>query len=212
MKTIIILLLSLTFSCASKAQILDTYTTLSFETPPNAYLKDIANFQNQFVGTWKYQNGLEYLEVQFLKKVMMLQEPGPNQYYEDLLIGEYKYIDSNGVVRVNSLANLNVNHSSIFNYNMHSGAKLKLSNAPICTTCPVGTERLSFHFDEPANDDQLLNAKFVIRRVTENGIEKIIVQFENVSGPGGRSKADFNIPSTFTGFSLPYGEYTLIKQ
>lgn len=212
MKKIVTLIVAFTLSCTSKAQVLDTYDTLTYETPPNAYLKDINNFQNQFVGTWVFQNGQQYLEVQFLKKIMMLQDAGPNQYYEDILIGEYKYIDSNGVEKVNSLANLNSNHNSIFDYNLFSGPKLKLSNAPICTTCPVGTERLYLHFDEPANDDQLLNAKFVIRRVIENGIEKIIVQFENVSGPGGRSKADFNIPSTFTGFSLPYGEYTLIKQ
>lgn len=211
MKKIVILIGFVTFSIACKAQILDLYETLPSETPPNAYRKDINNFQNQFVGTWVYQNGQEYLEVQFLKKEMFWR-PAPTQFYQDFLVGEYKYIDSNGVEKVNSLNNLNVNHNRIFNYNLRSGAKLKLDAYPFCPSCPIGTERLYMHFDEPTNDDIMLSAGFVIRRVVENGIEKLKVQFFNKSPVGGHSKTDFNVPSTFTNFSLPYGEYTLIKQ
>ena len=108
------------------------YETLPSETPPNAYRKDIYNFQNQFVGTWVYQNGQEYLEVRFIKKEMFWR-PAPTQFYEDVLVGEYKYIDSNGIEKVNSLSNLNVNHENLFNYNLYSGqrgvlAKLKVKD------------------------------------------------------------------------------------
>lgn len=199
-------------SITCKAQILDTYETLRSETPPNAYLKDTQNFQNQFVGTWVYQNGQEYLEVKFIKREMMLRRPGQYQFYEDFLVGEYKYIDSNGVVKVNSLNNLNINHYSVFNYNLHSGAKLNNNSYPLCPSCPVGSERLYLDFDEPANNDFSLDAGFVIRRVIESGVEKLKVQFYNKSTSSGRSKIDFTQPSTFTNFSLPYGEYTLIKQ
>ena len=67
-------------------------------------------------------------------------------------------------------------------------------------------------FDEPSNDDMSLSAGFVIRRVIENGVEKLKVQFYHKSAKSGRKKGDISQPSTFTGFSLPYGEYTLIKQ
>lgn len=212
MKKIVILIAFVTFSIGCKAQVLDTYETLLSETPPNAYLKDTQNFQDQFVGTWIYQNGQEYLEVKFIKKEMMLRRPGSKQYYEDFLVGEYKYIDNNGVLKVNSLDNLNINHNSIFNYNLHSGAKLNNNSYPICSTCPIGTERLYLDFDEPANDDFSLDAGFVIRRVVENGIEKLKVQFYNKSPKSGRKKGNFTESSTFIDFSLPYGDYTLIKQ
>lgn len=209
-KTITLLLLfSATLGC--RAQVLDTYTTLSWQTPPNAYLKDIQNFQNQFVGTWVYQNGLETLEVRLVKKEMMVINPGPNQYYEDVLVGEYSYVDTMGVVRVNSLSNLLLNPNNKFSYHLFSGAKLALDCYPACPNCPIGTERLYLHFDEPANDDMGLAAGFVIRRVIENGVEKLKVQYYNVATAFGRKKGDFTQPSTFTNFSLPYGEYTLLK-
>lgn len=212
MKNKVILIALITFSMGCKAQVLDTYETLPSATPPNAYLKDTQNFQNQFVGTWVFQNGQEYLEVKFIKKEMMLWNPGPKQYYEDFLVGEYKYIDNNGVLKVNSLNNLNINHTSIFNYNLHSGAKLNNNSYPLCNSCPVGTERLYLDFDEPANDDFGLDAGFVIRRVFENGVEKLKVQFYHKNAPSGRKKGDITQTSTFTEFSLPYGDYTLIKQ
>jgi hypothetical protein len=125
MKKIITLLVIIALSFACKAQTLNIYETLPSETPPNVYRKDIYNFQNQFVGTWVYQNGQEYLEVRFIKKEMFWR-PAPTQFYEDVLVGEYKYIDSNGIEKVNSLSNLNVNHDNLFNYNLYSGAKLVL--------------------------------------------------------------------------------------
>jgi hypothetical protein len=212
MKKITTFIAIITLSLACKAQVLNIYETLPSETPPNAYRKDIQNFQNQFEGTWVYQNGQEYLEVQLIKKEMMLWNPGPNQYYEDRLVGEYKYLNSNGVEQVNSLFNLNENHNSIFNYNLYSITKISLDSYPMCSSCPSGTERLLMRFDEPANDDMSLTAGFVIRRVIENGVEKLKVQFYHKSAKSGRKKGDISQPSTFSGFSLPYGDYTLIKQ
>jgi len=71
MKKIAILIIVLTLSCVSSSQVLNLDTTLPSDVPLNSYLKDIENFQNQFEGTWIYQNGQEYLEVRFVKKEMM---------------------------------------------------------------------------------------------------------------------------------------------
>ena len=212
MKKIAILIFSMTFSCVASAQVLNIHTTLPSDAPLNSYLEDTENFQNQFEGTWIYQNSLEYLEIRFLKKEMMLFNPGPSQYYEDYLVGEYKYINSNGQEKVNSLNNLNQNHTSAFDYNLYSITKLSLSNAPLCPVCPAGTERMYMFFNEPANDDAMLWAKFVMRRVIENGVEMLKVQFVTDSSASGRKKGDFTSPSLFREFSLPYGNYTLIKQ
>ena len=67
-------------------------------------------------------------------------------------------------------------------------------------------------FDEPLNDDAGLSAEFVMRRVIENGLEKLKVQFVSTNAYSDMNKSNFELPSTFRDFSLPYGNYTLIKQ
>jgi hypothetical protein len=211
MKNIIVILVSIV-SFTLNAQIYNRYDNLNYGDVVNGYYKDVNNFQNQFEGTWVYQNGQEYLEVRFVKKDMMLSDPGPRQYYEDVLVGEYKYIDSNGIEKVNSLYNLNESHERYFDYNMYSGSKLNQNNAPLCPTCPPNTERLRMYFSEQGNDDMMLIAKFVMRRVIENGVEKLKVQLVTGNSASGRKKGDISLPSFFRNFSVPYGEYTLIKQ
>ena len=199
-------------SLSINAQIYDRYNNTNYRQETNAYFKDIYNFQNQFEGTWIYQNGQERFEIKFRKREMVSKEEGTNHYYEDVLVGEYKYIDVAGVVKVNSIANLTIDYASIFDYNLYSGHKKRNNSDPICTDCPVGTERLYVFFDEQGNDDFGLRAALIIRRVVENGVEKIIAQLENVSNASNENKADLDQPSVFIAFSVPYGFYTLIKQ
>jgi len=97
-------------------------------------------------------------------------------------------------------------------YNLYSITKLSVLNAPLCPDCPIGIERMYMFFNEPGNDDFLLSAKFVMRIVVENGIQKLKVQFINDNNACGRKKGDFASPSSFREFSLPYGDYVLIKQ
>jgi|688.fasta_scaffold761853_1 hypothetical protein len=212
MKKIILLILALNISCASKAQIFNLYNNANYGAVTDAYYKDTESFQNQFVGTWIYQNGAEYLEVQFVKKEMQLHRPGPNQIYIDVLVGEYKYTDINGVEKVNSIPNLSANQPSIYDYNLYSVSKISLQSYPKCEECPAGTERLYMKFDELGNDDFGLDAIFVIRHVIEGGVEKLKVQFIHMNSASNQNKIDLNSPSTFRDFSLPYGNYTLIKQ
>ncbi|MBM6498043.1 DUF6705 family protein [Flavobacterium macrobrachii] len=140
----IVLLLLICASFNAQSPILDLYNDKDeMNTPVNAYYKDIPNFFNQFVGTWIYVNGLEKLEIRFRKREMMLSRPGEYQYYEDVLVGEYKYINPDGVEKVNSLLNLNVNHLSYFDYNLYSGSQMSNNSvAPFCPECPPGTKRL----------------------------------------------------------------------
>jgi hypothetical protein len=213
MKNIIFLFLILViFSCNAQTPILSRYDNPNYGRTQNAYYKDINNFQDQFVGTWIYTNGNTTLKVVFIKKLMFYNNFDPKKYYEDVLIGEYQYIE-NGVEKVNSLSNLNSNPLTYFDYNLYSSTKMtNESPYPPCDECPSGTLRLRMKFDEPANDDSLLGADFVIRRVVENGVEKLKVQFVKIGAASGASKTNFNLPSTFRNFSLPYGNYTLIKQ
>ncbi len=200
-------------SCTAQTPIVNIYNDPNYQSKiSNAYYKDLDNFQNQFVGTWIFESGLEKLEIRFRKREMMFS-PGGVEYYEDVLVGEYKYTNADGVEKVNSLLNLNVNHLSYFDYNLYSGSQMSNNSvAPFCPECPPGTKRLYMFFDEPANDDSGLEAALIIRRVVENGVEKIIAQLEHIKAHNGRSKEDIYSPSMFRDFSVPYGFYTLIKQ
>jgi hypothetical protein len=213
LKKLLFLFLALSFcNCKAQTPIIDLYGPDTYGDIQNAYYKDINNFQDQFVGTWIYTNGNTTLKVVFVKKLMFYKALSKRKYYQDVLIGEYQYIE-NGVEKVNSLSNLNSNPLSYYDYNLYSSTQMTdESPYPPCDECPSGTLRLRMKFDEPANDDSLLGADFVIRKVIENGVEKLKVQFVKISAASGASKANFSLPSTFRNFSLPYGNYTLIKE
>jgi hypothetical protein len=206
-KIIILLLLSVSYySC--KAQILPRFNNLDFGKTNNAYYKDINNELNPFVGTWMYSTPNDTLKVVFIKKEYFDKET----YYADYLVGEFQYV-KDGVEKANTLSNLNINHNKIYDYNMFSVTFLKKNSFPKCDVCSLTDKRLSMEFDEPANDDYMLSANFVIRHVVENGVEKLKVQFVMTAGAGGYVKdLNSNATSTSTVHSIPYGEYTLIKQ
>jgi len=101
--TIVFLIISF-YSCKAQNIILPLGSP-DFHMNPNYYLKDINNNLDKFVGVWKYQNGNEQLILDIRKEVhYLLDNNGP---YEDLLVGEYKYIDADGVLRVDTLYKFN---------------------------------------------------------------------------------------------------------
>lgn len=183
--------------------------TADFAEIENAYYKDIENFQNQFVGTWAYTDANKTIRFRFVKKEMFYYQSTKNCYV-DYLVGEIQYIE-NGIEKINSLSNLNVNHSEIFDYSLHSYRKTNNNWYPKCTECPDTVERLPMSYNEPTNDDVALDAAFIMRREDENGIQKIKVQYIKTTSASGL-QSDFETPSTTTNFTVPYGDYTLIKE
>lgn len=176
----------------------------------NAYYKDIENFYGQFVGTWVYSDNVKTIRYRFAKKERFYRQSVQN-YYVDYLIGEMQYIE-NGVEKINSLNRVNLNFDTIFKYSMSSIGKTGYNWAPVCTECPPDVQRLIMSYDEPNNDDFGLDATFVMRRVVENGVEKLKVQYKPVSAASGANKYDIYQPSTTTDFTIPYGDYTLVRE
>lgn len=210
-KLIIILAICGFYTCKAQSPILDLHDNdLYFGDVNNAYYKDIEGFYNQFVGTWVYTSGNTMLKVKFKKKDMFYQTPPPVAFYIDYLIGEFQYIE-NGVEKANTLSNLDINHTDISDYNIVSLGKVDLTGFPKCNDCPAGTVRISMMFDEPANDDVTLLGAFVMRKVVENGVEKIKVQFQMLELANNVNKANWDLPSTARKHTIPYGDYTLVK-
>lgn len=188
--------------------ILDIHTA-DFAEIENAYYKDIDGFYNQFIGTWVYTDATKTIRLRFIKKEMFYYQ-SVKQCYVDYLIGEMQYIE-NGIEKMNSLMNLNVNHSNIFDYNLYSFGKAHYTTYPRCVECPDTVQRISMRYDEPTNDDIGLSAAFIMRRADENGIQKIKIQYILTNGAYG-VKDDWVTPSTITNFIIPYGDYTLVKE
>ena len=183
--------------------------TADFAEIENAYYKDIENFQNQFVGTWVYTDAVKTIRFRFIKKEMFYYQSIRNCYV-DFLVGEMQYIE-NGIEKINSLTNLNVNHSSIFNYSINGDIKVHSYWYPRCVECSDTVQRISMSYNEPTNDDIGLEAAFIMRREDESGVQKIKIQYILTNGPLG-VKDDWQTPSTTTNFTIPYGDYTLVRE
>ncbi|AWM12589.1 hypothetical protein DI487_01005 [Flavobacterium sediminis] len=207
-KILYVLLLSLAFThCKAQNPIIPRFDpNFYLGDVDGAYYKDVDNYLDQFVGTWMYTEGDTILKVTFFKKEMLLID---NSYYEDCLVGEFQYIED-GVEKANTLSNLDVNYLGLFDYNMYSVTRIRKTSYPVCDECNANEKRLVMFFTEPANDDDCLEGMWAMRVVVEGGVQKLKVQFRFETVACGY-KED-GTPSTADYFSIPFGDYTLIKQ
>jgi len=166
--------------------------------PSGYYRKDMNNILNQFEGTYLYSNGNTSLKIVLVKKIKQFN----SSYYEDLIIGEYQYI-VNGVEKMNTLSNLNVVYNNQFAKHAVAGISTIENNTRLwkCPQCSPNEKRLSARIIDRSTDRY---ASMYIRKTIVNGQEVLQVKI-------GQIKADLenmNPPE----FSLPKGEFTMIKQ
>jgi hypothetical protein len=90
------------------------YENNDIDLTDGCYLKDAENKYNPFVGTWIWEDGTARLEIVFEKIEMVYND----DYYKDMLVGKYKFIDSTGEEKHNSL-NLNINNQNFWDYSYH---------------------------------------------------------------------------------------------
>ncbi|MCU7613542.1 hypothetical protein N0B16_03750 [Chryseobacterium sp. GMJ5] len=90
---ILITLHSIFLSCA-QIYPLNTYT----DVPDNAYIKDINNELVPYEGTWSgvWDNKTIYISFKRIKKYQNYDPNNP--YYEDLLVGKFKVLNSAGLI------------------------------------------------------------------------------------------------------------------
>jgi hypothetical protein len=113
MKQLFLLIAMIPFwNCKAQSPILPLLSGDSGNIVQGAYYKDLDNVFDKFVGSWKYTNGSTSLIITFKKKTIFYNIY--DDYYEDILVGEYKYIE-NGIEIVNTLPNLTINYSNQFN-------------------------------------------------------------------------------------------------
>lgn len=184
-------------SCKSIGQ------TLSIEklgiSPKNgAYYEDNEGLLNNFVGTWLYTNGSTSLKFVF-KKII---RNNPN-YSEDLLVGEYQYIE-NELEKINTLNNINNSNNHIL-----GNAVIYYDSKPPCNDCSANEKRLRMIFIDPVKDTA---GDLYLRKVMIGGQQAISAWFlcDGFKYTGGPDIED--VESTYVGETVPNGVYVLIKQ
>lgn len=198
LKIMIIMLLSI--NCKAQTPIIDISES-ELGQPDGYYIKDINNYLNPFEGTYLYTNGNTSFKIILVKKVQQYN----GRYYEDLIIGEYQYIE-NGVEKVNTLSNINIVYNNQSIKHAISGNLIVDNNFRYwkCPTCPTNERRFSGGIKDVTTGR---GASITMRRTNENGQEVMKIKISHVMGvalPAGQPAPP--------DFSLPQGEFTLIKQ
>ncbi|KGO94394.1 DUF6705 family protein [Flavobacterium subsaxonicum] len=196
MKTIyILIILGITTVCRAQSLILPILESAS-NIVQGAYYKDLDNELGKFVGTWKYTIGTTSFTITLQKKAMFYNTY--DNYYEDIIIGEYKYI-SNGVTIVNTLPNLGTNYDSQYKYNI-SGLIIKDQYSQ-----PVGNRRIQLGFVDPERD--YLNMGIFIKYIAAVGNTPAKIEIEFTG-----SMSIVPSDTAPTSLRVPEQNYVLLKQ
>lgn len=201
MKTVKIMIIALlSLHCKAQNPIINIEDADGFPTT-GIYYKDINNLLNPFEGTYIYTNGTTTFKMILVKKVQQYN----GRYYEDLIIGEYQYIE-NGVEKVNTLNQINTVYNDQRSHNIDGNFVVNNNfRGWKCPTCPTNEKRLSLSIRDAATDNY---ARIGMRRTTENGQEVMKIKISHVTAQSYNVDTEPVPPD----FSLLLGEYTLIKQ
>ena len=182
--SIIILAFSL-YNCRAQNPIVDL-DSLGMHNTQNTYYKDIQNNLNSFEGTWLYTDLNTSLKIVLVKSVMFYN----GDYYEDLIVGGYQYIE-NGIEKINTLVdvnNSNIGYSaSIWGNSIHNNCFF----IPV-DDCVDGEKRLVLAIFDPMNNKH--NGNLILHKRTVNGQEALKAMID--IGYSGENYPGISIPQS----------------
>lgn len=191
-----IVFLMLGFLMNAQNQVLPIYNWSDQQA--GAYYKDLNNELDPFEGTWLYTNGTTTLKLQ-LEKIEQFYN---GTYYEDLIIGEYQYVE-NGLEVINTLANINL--TDAYTHEIYGNTIYKDCAYLPASSCIDGEVRLDVILADPLTEH---TATAIVHKRIVNGQDAILVYiiFDQLIGYDGLSQPE---PET----NMPWQqEYILIKQ
>ncbi|MRX41943.1 hypothetical protein GJU43_21915 [Flavobacterium sp. LC2016-23] len=182
-------------SCMAQNPILDIKTPMKdFTGVKGAYYKDTKNVLNGYDGTYLYTNGNNSFKIKLQKNIMTSMN---GFYYEDLICGEYQWIE-NGVEKVNTLNQLTATSNS----NNISGKRVLTGTVLGCDDCTPTEKRLRLGIISSPHVGEI-----DIRKTTVNGKDAIKVEIW-YTGPIAVKEGD---PMPKDGI-IRAGTYVMIKQ
>ena len=198
MKRIIIILILTTLSCKAQTIIKPMGTNDFCRNDPNCYEKDVNNEFDKFVGEWKYQNSNTSLTLKLKKELHYQTSTASN--YEDLLVGEYQYIE-NGVEKANTLADFDSPNISGYEHKISGGIFVRHLPS-YCTDNSTPQEiKIELFIEDP--NDRFIQGRIILRYVHDNGTEKLEVCIYDYTTMAEDVNAKLPIPDGF---------YVFIKQ
>lgn len=197
LKQILLLLITIAGTLYQSQSVIIDLNDSQLGQPEHYYSKDLNNLLDQFEGTYLYSSSSMTLKVILKKKIMQYN----GSYYEDLIIGEYQYIE-NGVEKINTLSNLDIVYNNQFAKHSITGTSTFGNNTRSwkCPQCQPNEQRLFGKI----TDNNERSADFFVRKILVNGQHAILIKISGV-----RPSFETMTPPPF---SLPLGEMTLIKQ
>jgi hypothetical protein len=193
-----IILICSIFSITLNAQIVNIENKNGTRTN-GYYYKDVNNHLNQFVGTYKYENGNEKITMIFKKIINHYN----GEYYQDLLVGEVKY-EKNGIVLFDNLSRINQNLPNPYSHDICGNSIIENLTRPVCEGCTTNQKRARLIFFGRDNND---GGTIILQKIIITGQPdklKIWLHYDNrIILEGEPTPPDALIRS---------GYYTLIKQ
>lgn len=200
---LILILLSSLIKAQTIVDINDTTYSNINNTYFNYYKKDLNNLLDPFQGVYIYSNGNNIFKIELRK--MIKQSEG--LHHEDMIIGEYQYL-VNGVEKINTLSDLNIVYSNQkLKHGIAGNRIISNINSRLwkCPQCNPNEKRLALNIKDQSTGRY---ADLLMRRTNENGQEVLKVKIYNVSIVAYNVETE----SAPASFSLPLGEFTMIKQ
>jgi len=199
---IIIVVMLLAFSVKSQTKSLyeDEYAI------KDAYYKDLYNDLDRYIGTWKYTSGSISLTIILQKKLRQHVLDEVYDFYEDVLVGEYMYVE-NGIVKANTLSQLNLNLNLEANKYNIVGNIIAGPNSPYCLNCGPNDRKVLLQFIDPDREIPGYESEMIFQRADDATVEKLKLKFRTISG----LIAEVGVEPEFTEYTIPFGEYVLTK-
>ena len=125
-----------------------------------------------------------------------------NVYFEDLIIGEYRYV-LNGTEMSNTLADLNTVHANGAKYSI-SGNAVLTGDMRGCTDCAANEKRLALGLSDKSRG---VSGTIIFRRGMQ-GSQQILTATVMWS----MRVYDPNLSAPSEGIALPHGDMVLVEQ
>ena len=170
-------------------------------TPLGGYFKDINNEFDKFTGTWLFSDGNNSFILVLEKKEMIYDG---DEYYEDLIVGEYQYIENSNII-VNTIPSLIDNPDDIDSRNI-VGRNIIPTNLYVpCDDCSENERRVELLFSDPERD--YLSVSIILRY--SEGVSNPEQLTANIISTDSSMLPSEDSP---TSTRVPYGEYIMTKE
>ena len=193
-----IALLITLFSCKAQTIIVPLGSGQYYELTPNYYLKDVNNEFGKFEGSWKYQNGST--QIIFKLKKETHYQISSDRDYQDLLVGEYQYIE-NGAEIANTLSDFNNPLVLGYSHNISGGTFSHRLPGNCTDNSAVAEIKMRLVINHPT--EPYTEGRVILRYVDDNGTEKLQACIYDYTTMGNIQDARIDIPDRY---------YVFVKQ